>query len=341
MTDKEGQRAESLPPFHILVHSIKSSIRRLKQALQANPALDVELRDSLFSITDQGDEIFESVLDIFERTAAADNSELLRMMRDFDQVMQSGESEFLRAKPKEAVMLVGNFVALTAEIIRQATAEGPRPHERRHLDFQFQRISGLVGSLQLLRQREDVRQVGAEVRQIADDAQEAAGQAATSGIATFYQERADTEHRRHLTWNALLLASTCAGVWLSWFVVFRTTGSSLTVHELARATVALPVFLLAAYSSRQANYHRNAESDARSIAVQLKTIRAYSDALDTSTRQDILRLLGTKIFGPPADPSIPVPSTDPASVDASEGISADITQVIRALAQGNKNSGSP
>ncbi|MCF0092533.1 hypothetical protein [Micromonospora sp. MH99] len=339
MTDQAEQHADELPPFQLLVQSIKSSVRRLQQALQANPTLENGLRNSLTSIAAQGDDIFESVLDVIGRLSREDGSILRRMMRDFDQIMQRDEGQFLKAKPKEAILLVGNFTALASEVIRRAIAEGPRPHERRHLDFQFQRMSALLSSVKLLQEHEEVKQVGAEVRQIADDAQEAAGQAATSGIATFYQERADTERRRHFTWNALLLASTAAGVWLGWFVVFRTADSGLTVHELARATIALPVLLLAAYSSRQANYHRNSESDARSIAVQLKTIRAYSDALDTSARQEILRLFGTKIFGPSADTPFPTAPTAAAEGDAGEGFSADMIQVLRALAQGNKSSG--
>jgi len=334
----QAKQDVDLPPFTTSVYSIRSSIRRLKQALQANPTLEAELRTSIASIAAQGDEIFESIIDVLERLASQDASSLARMMHKFDQTMQRNETQFLKATPEEAIALVAGFIKLTSSAIHVALREDPLSHDQRHLQFQHQRISVLLSSINLLQEREEVKQVGVEVRQIAENAQEAAGQAATSGIAAFYQERADLERIRHLAWSALLLASTIAGVWIGWFVISRTAGSGLTVNELARATVALPVFLLAAYSSRQANYHRNAESDARNIAVQLKTVRAYSDALDTSARQEVLRLLGTKIFGHPSAPSISATSTIAAGPDATEGPSADMIQLFRALLPGGKNS---
>ncbi|KAB1107711.1 hypothetical protein F6X54_25410 [Micromonospora aurantiaca] len=346
MTEKEPPPPDQAEAWnaHKLLGTIIAGLERVSIGVNKNASLDEEARMEIGASVAHARSTLEKLSGsylIFELPDAA-TAGLAAVLANLDKAVYEAEQRIIELDTREALTFTANILFGARELMRRVCSHAGDSPEKRDLEFQRQIIDSSVSTLALLDKREQIARVGEEVQQIADDVQEAAGATASSEIAVFYQEKANSERLRHALWNVVLFGATAGTVGLSWFVVSHSPGASFTAHELARVTMALPVLLLAAYAARQASYHRNAESEAGSVAVQLKTVRAFSDALDPHGRQEMLRLLGTKIFGTgsPFDES----STGNAERQNTEGLMlpSEVVEILRnALTPSQRTGTSP
>ncbi|MBQ1068667.1 hypothetical protein ACWEOR_13820 [Micromonospora chalcea] len=177
-----------------------------------------------------------------------------------------------------------------------------------------------------------VAETGARVNEIEAHAAEAAGGAASNGMATFFQQYAESERRRYRLWISALALAVVGSIALGGFVVAQMGNPTFNAEEFARLALALPALAFAAYASRQANYHRNVESSSRLVAVQLRTVSAFTDSLDSASRREIMRSLGQRVFSPRVEQSV-------VEATPSYGLPAEVVQVLQDILTKAKSDG--
>jgi hypothetical protein len=142
----------------------------------------------------------------------------------------------------------------------------------------------------------EIQAVGDRVESILVSTEMAAGKVASSELSSHYLSLASLEFRRYIGWTALLFTAVAATVALSWFIVVREPQNPISGTEVAKLALALPLLAMAAYAGRQAGHHRVAEQHAREAAVQLRTIRAFTEGLETGGRQEVMKAMGLRLF---------------------------------------------
>lgn len=164
-----------------------------------------------------------------------------------------------------------------------------------------------------------------EAGSIIRHAREAAGISASTELWKAYSGHATSEGWRSAGWTAGLFALVGSAVFLASFIISRNPVVPFSAQEVSRLALVVPVLLLAAYASRQARFHRDSASRARWIAVQLRTVLAFSDALDTEDKKAIMKSLGMSIFG--ASPGL-----TPGSAETTFGLGGEVIEALRAVA---------
>ncbi|MDX6284348.1 MAG: hypothetical protein QOH03_5419 [Kribbellaceae bacterium] len=155
------------------------------------------------------------------------------------------------------------------------------------------RVNRRIAELQEAR----VAEVREEVDTVAAHVREAAGEVASTSLGSYFDTYASNQSRsaNWLRLGVILLLLVVASV--AGIVVFKDRAGGVWTEELARIAVTSPLILLAIYLSRESSRHRAAGDQARELEVRLKTVRAYTDELDGSDRNEIRALLGRRIFG--------------------------------------------
>lgn len=151
---------------------------------------------------------------------------------------------------------------------------------------------------------------------IVDDAQQAAGTVADSELATAFNtyEKAEAKTANYFRRGALgvLLGVLALSVYSS-IKLPTNLGSSL-----AHLGIALSGLAAFAYLARESSQHRNSARWAAIMAVQLKTIGAFSSDMSTEQREELRAYFGRRVFSelPAVQGSEKDPRLTPDSVQA-------------------------
>jgi hypothetical protein len=146
-----------------------------------------------------------------------------------------------------------------------------------------------------------VKQAVSEAEEAAEHVREVAGDVAEHELGSEYSKLAESERNSSWFWSGVvilsLLGSAGAAVYL-----LNSSAHFNGLGELGRLALTLPVLGLAVFAARSAGYHRDNYKWAKFTAVQLKTIRAYTDDLGEEARHEIRRGLGLKVFAGQPEP---------------------------------------
>ena len=156
------------------------------------------------------------------------------------------------------------------------------------------------GQLREIRNRRFSLETLNEVRRVEANTKEAAGDTARSELSLAFDEWGDSERSSAWGWTItalLALAAACAlGAWL----LISTKGESMSIAaELARLAITLPIAAIAAYAVRVGGQHRRNSQWAHITAVQLKSVRAYTDDLPIEFGVEVRRTLANAVFSSP------------------------------------------
>ncbi|WP_433609508.1 hypothetical protein ACQP2P_38515 [Dactylosporangium sp. CA-139114] len=191
-----------------------------------------------------------------------------------------------------------------------------------------QRFRAVEAKLRSARQDFDIYDIvyatAAEARDALSHAKEAAGITGGTELAKHYSAHAAVERWWNIGWTVLLVTLVGVSVGLAWFLVKATSNTSFSSQEVGRLALAVPLLLLAAYASRQARFHRDAAARSALVAVQLRTIIAFGDALDSAGREAMFRDFGVSLFGASMDRI--------GSVDPPFGLGSEIVEGLKTLA---------
>ncbi|MDQ1685187.1 MAG: hypothetical protein QOC82_1924 [Frankiaceae bacterium] len=109
-----------------------------------------------------------------------------------------------------------------------------------------------------------------------------------------------------------------------------SSSTTTTLETVRRIGVAVPGLLLAAYLGRQGWIHLAVARWAQSLAVQLKSIRAYADGMSAEAREKLLASFGERIFTG-RQPVISA-RVDRQSTDDLEALLQRLTELVNATA---------
>jgi hypothetical protein len=225
-----------------------------------------------------------------------------------DQWIRRVEVKAVTANDVTLLKELDDFFAFTLDALRDHARSGAVEADReRDFAFELSKLEhghNLVRNTLSLSERE--REVDAAVQnaragrdtvnQIVQHVSEAAGEVAASEMAQYFGHHADSERIRYRLWVASLSASIGCSIALAWFLVDLEPNASFTAHEFGRLVLIAPILAFSGYCARQVQFHRDNESSARLTAVRLQTVKAFVDAVDDKTRNEILRSLGLQIF---------------------------------------------
>lgn len=127
--------------------------------------------------------------------------------------------------------------------------------------------------------------------------QETAGDVAESELAKEFAAYGTRQERVGYIWLGFAVALFGATVVVA-LTVLRQVGQSFDWYSLAsHLLLALPCLGLGAYCARESSRHRELAQWARQLAVQLKSVGAYTARLDNDARMALLAQFGTYVFG--------------------------------------------
>ena len=157
---------------------------------------------------------------------------------------------------------------------------------------------------------------------------------AGSELGRHYSDYADSEKRRYLTWTAGLAIAVSVSIALAWFIVSRTPEQPFSANEIGKLALSVPLLAFAAYAGRQATYHRNNETAARQFAVQLRTVKAFTEALDDDGKKEVVLAFGQKLFGlNPSNPELDTQADSAPPSGVSFGAVSELAEVLKKMAQ--------
>jgi hypothetical protein len=136
-----------------------------------------------------------------------------------------------------------------------------------------------------------------EVVEAAGHAREAAGLVGTGELAKHFTAYSTRERQ---TADRLRVASVAIAVIVSGLAALSYFLGAVPLslpQELSKAAIGLPLVALALYLGRESSRHRHHASEAASIQIRLQTVRAYTDEMPSSAKNDIRAELGRRIFG--------------------------------------------
>lgn len=271
---------------------IDRALDRISEGVRLNKNIDYQL-SNLFTGTLRH---VSSLLGIMFPPAPFDDTQTLISL--LDRVTEKGETTVLTATNQELLDLFGTLVELFIQAMRRAVEdEGLTEEGQRQVRFDLSRLQLAAQEAGLYQQAIRLSKASDQAESVVSHIEEVAGDAASAEIAKYYSEHAKAERNRYFFWTTMLLLTVATSVALVWFILSRIGNASASAQEIGRLAFVIPILALAAYAGRQAGYHRNAESTSRWISVQLKTVRAFADSLTAEARQEIMRQLGTKLFG--------------------------------------------
>jgi hypothetical protein len=137
-------------------------------------------------------------------------------------------------------------------------------------------------------------------KEAADQAQVAAGTAGESTLAAFFDLHAREQRASANSLRLIVGVMVVLVVGLGAVVVFVYQHKETSTQQtLSRLALALPLFGLAVYLSREASRHREAGDAAKEIAVRLQTFQPFSATLTTDEQVKIRAALGGWVFAQP------------------------------------------
>jgi hypothetical protein len=153
-----------------------------------------------------------------------------------------------------------------------------------------------------------VRLAGPLAREVLTDAaavskartaqQETAGAVAESELAKEFADYGDRQARAGQRWLVAAIGLFAATVVVA-LTVLQQVDQVLNWYSLAsHLLIALPCLGFGAYCTRESSRHRELAQWARRIAVQLKSVGAYTARLDDAARLALLGQFGSYVFGP-------------------------------------------
>ncbi|MEU9021581.1 hypothetical protein [Actinomadura sp. NPDC048394] len=171
--------------------------------------------------------------------------------------------------------------------------------------------------------------------------QEVAGETGSLGLAHNYSQYAKREQRQanFLRYTVTFLS---IGVTVLASRSLSSVSDKLTWVELARhLALAAPGVALAAYFARESKDHRDRANWAEAIAVQLRTIFAYTDSLEKELRDEIRGEFGKCIFYGSASfhnrsvPPVGDPLEESNNKQTSSGGQVEILRLLLDTVRGN------
>lgn len=130
---------------------------------------------------------------------------------------------------------------------------------------------------------------------------EVAGEKGTSTLAEHFDKYATSARWEALIWQFATTAILGASVWSTYEHIASVPGFDwLDIAQ--RLTVGLPVAVLVTFAAHEASIHRHHGMWARHLAVQLKSVRAYTAELPFDQRMALQTALGKRAFDSPPEP---------------------------------------
>lgn len=162
--------------------------------------------------------------------------------------------------------------------------------------------------------------------EIHDSVRLAAGQVSNDVLATHFGELAKEERSRAFWWTIVamvfLIAALGIGVW-----IIASNASKEWTSILAHLTLTLPALAISAYAARISSHHRTARLWARTSAVQLLTVFAYTQQIvSEAAKEQLFVTLGLRVFSAPD-------FDDKAGTDQVSIVPANVAETIKELAQ--------
>jgi hypothetical protein len=147
--------------------------------------------------------------------------------------------------------------------------------------------------------RESAVQSAIEARHAANAARRAAGETGALSMGQHFKQIADDEGKSETNWNRILLVLIAAIVAMSAFIVYKSVYAQW-VQTLLHLIIILPIVGYATYASRIAGHHRMVARWTKTASVQVNSVQAFAEQLNTPENRDKLILeLGKNVFSTP------------------------------------------
>jgi hypothetical protein len=159
-------------------------------------------------------------------------------------------------------------------------------------------LSDTAVFLQASAAAQEVLSNAAAVSQAKIAQQETAGEVAESELAKEFAAYGNRQEQRGFLWlgGAIMLFASTVAIALT---VLKQVGQSFDWYSLAaHLLIALPCLGFGAYCARESSRHRELAQWARRLAVQLKSVGAFTARLDDDSRLTLLAQFGSYVFGP-------------------------------------------
>ncbi|WP_091309441.1 hypothetical protein [Micromonospora chersina] len=309
---------------------IEAGVQRLAEAVALNPNVEAATNTSIQAHLST---LRTAISEVFYNDDESTQADMLLMQLDkrvylAQKVALGGTSErvieTLWEIFKQAIAAVTASISFTDHM----------ENGRRACEFEREKLVSAAAGLDVMLTQSQVSATAQEVRRIADDVQEAAGDVAQSQLAAHYQEGAEAEGRRYLFWNLLFGGSVLASVALASFLIAQSPQSNWTAQEATRITLAIPLLAFAVHAARQSRFHRDAQASLSLVAIKLKTVRAFADSLEFENRQELLKMLGEAIFSAPGQSNATTEGADSLPISM-----PDLTELLRSRGTAQNNAG--
>ena len=161
-------------------------------------------------------------------------------------------------------------------------------------------LQNISDSLRLAPALAEVTEAAARATKAATAVESTAGGAAANVLSKHFSGLAADERKRALWWSiaAIVILFVATGVALFVLTEGSTTDKPWS-QQLLHLALAVPLTLLAGYSSQVASRHRHQAWWAGTTAAQLNTIETYSLALTPDERSPLLLHFGHSVFAHP------------------------------------------
>lgn len=191
------------------------------------------------------------------------------------------------------------------DVLDSANAEVTRIRSEVHHLPTYTVVEVLDDALARLQSR-----IGAEVSELraklssdraeraAEAAEEAASTSGTASLAKHFDELATTERNQSWFWISCSFVAAALALWAA-VEHFGSIGTMEAVDILRKAMVGLPVVAFFGITTHEAAIHRANALWCAHMAVQLKTLRAFTSDLDDKGRAVRVRFAQVVFSGPP------------------------------------------
>ena len=200
-----------------------------------------------------------------------------------EMALDEGKFPVAEIRSAEALRVIADGVV---QAIRAAQNSFQRDHLRKLSDSIAARLT---------------RSIAGDAVQSAHDAQsgrESVGRISESSLAAEFGAFSRTHTRNGIYWLVGVVLLLAATIYLGFSALSGDPAGGDWSHLIRHLLVALPCLGLAAYSARESSRHREAARWASRLAVQLKSISAYSSRLQPDSQNDVLASFGRYVFGP-------------------------------------------
>lgn len=148
-------------------------------------------------------------------------------------------------------------------------------------------------------QLERIRRAAEQIDGARDAAQAAAGQTADAALSTHFAADASSDGKTAAGLSIGSLVSLVAAFWVGLTVIGDLENVGLAT-ELAKLALTLPLLAISAYLGRLSTHYRESARWAKTAAVQLKTIDAFTHGVaEVANRDEMKLMLGKRIFSDP------------------------------------------